>query len=287
LKESINNGKDIEILSMRRYSDACHPIIRGEQTKINPPGHVKVKCWHTLTKQLLFYNFYGVPVLNDKAKSKQEYWNAFPNSSRPPNILIFGLDSTSRLNFKRKMIKTRKLFQTLQFQEMYGYTKGWKYNLDRVLYYRYGLANLKIMLRFTEMQYSSILRIFYRIKLLMFTVGDNTFPNYVPMTTSYSESDLTKICYNRWEPIDECPFIWKQFSDAHYLTGLLEDAPALGTFNYMKMGFLHPPVDFYGRPLMIAAYEKNGRVCCSLSLIKMTRTLYNCYTNLMYYDCRC
>ena len=56
------------------------------------------------------------------------------------------------------------------------------------------------------------------------------------------------------EPLDNCPFIWKNFSDMHYITGLVEDAPSLSMFNYMKIGFCKQPVHYYPRTFMAAAH---------------------------------
>ncbi|XP_021950524.1 uncharacterized protein LOC110847822 [Folsomia candida] len=41
----------------------------------------------------------------------------------PPNVLIFGLDSTSRLNFRRNMFETRRFLENIGAVEMLGYTK--------------------------------------------------------------------------------------------------------------------------------------------------------------------
>jgi hypothetical protein len=75
-------------------------------------------------------------LLKEKAKAKLDFWrrrrstssNVPPPSSDeiPPNILIIGQDSTSRLNFRRHMTKTVKILESLGAVEMMGYTKGIK-----------------------------------------------------------------------------------------------------------------------------------------------------------------
>jgi hypothetical protein len=96
---------------------------------------------------------------------------------------------------------------------------------------------------------------------LITSVGYNTFPNFVPIFTGYSEEDLVKICYpTRWTKLDDCPFIWKRFDEANYLTGLIEDAPWLNGFDYAKTGFVKQPVDFYSRPFWSAACQNSGLV---------------------------
>jgi hypothetical protein len=98
-------------------------------------------------------------------------------------------------------------------------------------------------------------------------VGHNTFPNFVPILNGYSEGDFAQICYpSRWTKQDDCPFIWKRFDEANYLTGLVEDAPSSAIFNYYKTGFVKQPVDFYSRPLWLAAVELDGGLLWNVSL---------------------
>jgi len=87
-------------------------------------------------------------------------------------------------------------------------------------------------------------------------VGENTFPNAVSSLTGYSMQDLEKFCYNRNRPVDYCPFIWKEFDRANYVTAFLEDVVKIATFNYFKLGFLNPPCDYYARPLNIGLRER-------------------------------
>jgi hypothetical protein len=79
------------------------------------------------------------------------------------------------------------------------------------------------------------------------------------MFTGYSEKEIVRICYpNKTTKLDDCPWIWKRFDKANYLTALVEDAPKVSAFNYKKTGFVQQPVDFYSRPLWIAASELGG-----------------------------
>lgn len=92
-----------------------------------------------------------------------------------------------------------------------------------------------------------------------FAVGENTYPNFVPLSMSLTEQELIQVCHpDNWVALDECPFIYKQFAQHNYLTAFLEDSPRIATFNYLKTGFVRPPADKYIRPFMIAAYKNGG-----------------------------
>ncbi|XP_076368454.1 uncharacterized protein LOC143255917 isoform X1 [Tachypleus tridentatus] len=91
-------------------------------------------------------------------------------------------------------------------------------------------------------------------------VGDNTFPNLIPVLTGYSEHELSQVCWNKNTPyIDKCPFLWKKFENQGYRTLYAEDAPHISTFNYLKRGFYTQPTDYYLRPFILAAEDQLGR----------------------------
>ncbi|XP_049303312.1 uncharacterized protein LOC125776225 [Bactrocera dorsalis] len=85
-------------------------------------------------------------------------------------------------------------------------------------------------------------------------VGDNTFPNLMPLLTSYNESMADEKCKPTTvgglnQPI--CNFIWNNFKQAGYITAYSEDVGCINTFNYKKIGFEHPPTDYYLRPMTL------------------------------------
>ncbi|UYV74235.1 hypothetical protein LAZ67_11002565, partial [Cordylochernes scorpioides] len=91
-------------------------------------------------------------------------------------------------------------------------------------------------------------------------VGDNTFPNLIPITTGLSESELEKLCFpNSDTPLDDCPLIWKRYSEAGYRTFYAEDTPMMATFNYLKRGFNKIPTDYYFRPFILAYEQALGK----------------------------
>jgi hypothetical protein len=67
---------------------------------------------------------------NSTVKRKEKFWTTnkeevnVEEQTAPPNILILGQDSTSRLNFRRRMRKTLGILESLGAVEMFGYTRG-------------------------------------------------------------------------------------------------------------------------------------------------------------------
>ncbi|XP_035722084.1 uncharacterized protein LOC118441589 [Vespa mandarinia] len=85
-------------------------------------------------------------------------------------------------------------------------------------------------------------------------MGDNTFPNLMAILTGQNQEQA----YSRCKPseaykLDRCPFLWYNFRNAGYITAYGEDETVLNTFNYLKVGFVQPPTDYYLRPYMLAS----------------------------------
>ncbi|XP_077296477.1 uncharacterized protein LOC143918426 [Arctopsyche grandis] len=90
-------------------------------------------------------------------------------------------------------------------------------------------------------------------------VGDNTYPNLVPVLSGLSESELQDHCLPRNDSTyDDCPFIWKKYKESGYMTAFAEDASGIGVFNYMKKGFINAPTDYYWRTFNQAAELEIG-----------------------------
>ena len=67
-------------------------------------------------------------------------------------------------------------------------------------------------------------------------IGENTFPNIMGAIGGMNPNAWP--CWpSHSSKIDDCPFIWKNFSSNGYLTAFLEDAPGIAIFNYEKTGF--------------------------------------------------
>nr|CAD7259343.1 unnamed protein product [Timema shepardi] len=60
-------------------------------------------------------------------------------------------------------------------------------------------------------------------------IGDNTFPNLMAILTGYSVKELEHLCWpGRKSKMDDCPFLWKDFSRQGYVTAYVEDEPEIG-----------------------------------------------------------
>ncbi|XP_068220311.1 uncharacterized protein [Palaemon carinicauda] len=104
-------------------------------------------------------------------------------------------------------------------------------------------------------------------------LGDNTFPNIFPMLTGIPTHKLgNDSCYpKRNKKLDDCPFIWKSYSQKNYVTFYLEDAPWMGIFRYAKTGFVEQPTDIYNSPFAFISDQLighsadfrglNGKIC--------------------------
>ncbi|XP_059060605.1 uncharacterized protein LOC131853648 [Achroia grisella] len=90
-------------------------------------------------------------------------------------------------------------------------------------------------------------------------VGDNTFPNLIPMLLGMTPDELRKTCLpHKKATFDNCPFIWEWFKQAGYYTALGEDSSSLGTFNYLRVGFVDTPTDYYLHTFFNEAEKEGG-----------------------------
>ncbi|KAL5287658.1 hypothetical protein ACFFRR_008513 [Megaselia abdita] len=84
-------------------------------------------------------------------------------------------------------------------------------------------------------------------------VAENTFPNLMALLAGLSEETVNRDHNPVEKPLDDAPFIWKDFKKAGYVTAYAEDYSRIETFHYMKKGFRDHPVDYYLRPMMKVA----------------------------------
>ena len=77
-------------------------------------------------------------------------------------------------------------------------------------------------------------------------VEDNTFPNLVPVLSGLSVDDLKKNCwFDDSIYVDECPWIWKNFSAHNYITVFAQDSIKVELFNYVQKKFMEQPTDYH------------------------------------------
>ncbi|XP_034485979.1 uncharacterized protein LOC117790600 [Drosophila innubila] len=130
---------------------------------------------------------------------------------RRPSVLLWGIDSMSRMNFQRTMPQMFKYLTEENWYELQGYNK----------------------------------------------MADNTFPNLMAILTGFNNSRAMSVC----KPtvvgfLDTCPSLWKAYKKRGYFTAYSEDWSKFATFNFNKKGFVKPPTDYYGRPLMLAVAKE-------------------------------
>ncbi|XP_017059344.1 uncharacterized protein LOC108100107 [Drosophila ficusphila] len=88
-------------------------------------------------------------------------------------------------------------------------------------------------------------------------VGDNTFPNIVPLLSGLDDQELNLACTPKtMRSYDRCSFIWKRYQQLGYRSIFAEDVALLSAFNYNQNGFKKQPTDYYLRP-MIMEMEKS------------------------------
>ncbi|XP_020804831.1 uncharacterized protein LOC110181429 [Drosophila serrata] len=83
-------------------------------------------------------------------------------------------------------------------------------------------------------------------------VGDNTLPNLLAVLTGRTPKQWRFKCDVRLAGcLDSLTYLWDHFRHAGYLTAYAEDLATISTFNYMKHGFIRPPVDYYLRHFLM------------------------------------
>lgn len=81
-------------------------------------------------------------------------------------------------------------------------------------------------------------------------LGDNSFPNQVPLLTGMSDKEAAERCPDDY--YDNLDFIWGVYASLGYRTLFLEESPKYGLFNYLSNGFRKIPTDYFSRPAIFA-----------------------------------
>ncbi|XP_054744572.1 uncharacterized protein LOC129248994 [Anastrepha obliqua] len=90
-------------------------------------------------------------------------------------------------------------------------------------------------------------------------VGDNTYPNLIPLLTGLAADELKLSCMRtkEFQYVDDCPFIWKRFKEDGYMTAFLEDVARTSLFSTDSI-FNHQPTDYYIRPIAMEMENNIG-----------------------------
>ncbi|CAH1390795.1 unnamed protein product [Nezara viridula] len=89
-------------------------------------------------------------------------------------------------------------------------------------------------------------------------VGDNTFPNMIPVLVGRTVEEIKETCWRQENIFDNCSFIWNKYKESNFSTAYYEDATWMGLFNYQKYGFRKQPTDFYGQIFSLTAENDLG-----------------------------
>ena len=117
-------------------------------------------------------------------------------------------------------------------------------------------------------------------------VGDATTAALLPMFTGKHELELPESRRRVGaKPIDDFPWIWKEYKKLGYVTQWAEDCHDLGAFTLRLSGFKDQPVDHYMRTYYLEAenLRRNSKRLCTGSLprhvvfLNYARDLYRTY----------
>ncbi|KAI0209842.1 hypothetical protein LSAT2_005436 [Lamellibrachia satsuma] len=92
-------------------------------------------------------------------------------------------------------------------------------------------------------------------------VGDGTPQALLPILTGKTEEELPEARRGHAGAtvVDGHPWIWRDLSNAGYVTQWGEDGAGIGTFQYRMLGFRDPPVDHFMRPFYLAVESSNQK----------------------------
>lgn len=122
-------------------------------------------------------------------------------------------------------------------------------------------------------------------------VGDNTYPNLMPVLTGFDEDEVALSCLGAPTKLsssvyDNCSLIWTRYKEAGFKTIYAEDVGALSLFNWKHSGFRKSPTDYYLRPLLLEmerhiSYEKRLNIALCLGGRRTVDVLLEYITKLM------
>ncbi|KHN79853.1 hypothetical protein Tcan_07595 [Toxocara canis] len=243
--------------------DKVVPIRAGDL--ITASDYAKVTC--TAKDGAAWKNLLWTIVPNEtrvmelKKKKRPSDWSGL-------DVYFIGFDSLSQMSFRRKLPLTVKyveerleavvldglLIISSPETTISGALEIWFVTADRELRFRLG-----------ECYEASLLRL--QLNFVGYNiVGDGTPQAFIPILTGKTEEELplTRKRFKNANYVDLVyPFVWKNFSDAGYITLYAEDAAAIGTFTYRLKGFKNQPTDHYTRTF----FQKAERMLKSMNCV--------------------
>ncbi|XP_064454708.1 uncharacterized protein LOC135365988 [Ornithodoros turicata] len=86
--------------------------------------YIKVECRCRINGEIFYTDYFFLPILKRKMQSERKFTSAMSHGTNDRlSVIILGLDSLSRLNFKRHMKQTRDYIERFKPFEMLGMTK--------------------------------------------------------------------------------------------------------------------------------------------------------------------
>ena len=173
------------------------PIVSGRAFLASREYFV-VKCGKYMNFEMKFLN-------SKSAQRKTSHWDKVGRHDKI-NVVILGIDSTSRAHAYRSLPQTMRLLMETGFTDFKGFH----------------------------------------------SVGPSTVYNMIALLTGKTPEQLWSTCQANFKSsYDNCPLIWKEFSNEYCSTHFIEDGEQ--SFNWGdRGGFLETPVDFYAHPLFLA-----------------------------------
>ena len=120
-------------------------------------------------------------------------------------------------------------------------------------------------------------------------VGDGTPAALLPILTGKMEEELPEARrgFTGAAPVDNHPWIWREFSRRGYVTAHAEDMANVGTFQLRMLGFRDQPTDHNMRTFYLAAermYKHNPPLCLGsrprhVNFMNWFRDLFDMYTD--------
>ncbi|ODN06288.1 Alpha-(1,3)-fucosyltransferase C [Orchesella cincta] len=221
--------------------------------------------------------FTVVPIEHDYLAISCEFRSNSSNSTSGNGTLISGNGTSTSVNgtftkivdmhaFVHLNASVKALVQNITEERLKGSNQNSTQKLVNVLVLGLDTFSRMSFIRQMPKSHSFLLNELDAVEIKGYNkIAHNTFLNVLATLTSLNdvmEKDINSSCKVN-NMFDNCPFIWKNYSQHGFLTSYGEDGATIGNFNYLQKGFKTPPTDFYLRHFSLAADKliKHSRMC--------------------------